>query len=537
MATTRKKKLFDGLDMNEQLPDWARQALSQVDPNAAAPSADKDPSFIRGDGSDAIGPGPGWLTRLGDTVAQQQPQQPEAVPAMAAPASGGMFRGLAPDGGPPVQTLGGMVPGTPVSNGPAPYPKLAGSLPALPPSNPDVTGVGFANRPSVGLQAAPREDQSQQAQQQPAPTGSEETYNKIMDLEKNYQDPHKHSLLGRLFGGLGKAWQQWDGQGGIVGLAETMLAGGIGSAKDPKNYAELEKRGEQQKLFRTLGIQQQRESYVNKEAKTQSEAANQYNQIGNRNATTMLNISKADHDRFDDAQKNLIAIWKESPTYKRGQDKALDAKIDAAKLVLPDKQANGRYTGSYAPDGTYRVLNTQTGESQDQGNYAKPTSISEKDLPDELFGLASDKDIGDRAAAAVGKLPEGRELSPDAASKLPEFAAPDGTFDEAKYWKAVADRDTDIKPSDIYNKLPDNYEQKVAGQRIALRDQQKDLRTHVAEFRSAMQTYKPLPDAVTLPLPKVVDGFKQILQIKDPKKRAAALKSYYSEILPHIKVG
>jgi hypothetical protein len=409
MATKRKKGIFRdlGIDDNNQ----------------------REPSFTRGDGSDALGAKPGILDALGEVVNSlhpqaTQPQQPEAVPAMAAPASGGMFRGLAPDGGPPIQTLGGMTQSPAPQGGPAPYPQLQGSLPAL--SIPDVSNQGFTARPTVGLQAAQPEEPQQTAQANQGPS-STDTYGKIMDLEQNYQDPHKHSLLGRLFKGLGKAWQQWDGQGGLVGLATTMLSGGIGSAVDPKNYAELEKRGEEQKLFRTLGIQQQREKWQADQNYNNSRAMNEYNQMTNRNVQTQLNISKFDRDKLNDAQKNMIDIWKASPSYKKGQDKGLDDRIAKAGLYLPDKEPNGRYVGSYAPDGTYRVLNTTTGESKDQGNYAKPTQLSEKELPDEMFGLMSDKEITDRAQAAVGKLPDDRKLKTDVTTRLPQFAAPDGT--------------------------------------------------------------------------------------------------------------
>jgi hypothetical protein len=88
--------------------------------------------------------------------------------------------------------------------------------------------------------------------------------------------PRKHSLMGRLGSGLWKAYKNWDGQGGLVGLGAAVLEGGIRSASSPQAHQEIRLEDKQNKLFRNQAIARQRETFDAKQAQTTAQTQNIY---------------------------------------------------------------------------------------------------------------------------------------------------------------------------------------------------------------------------------------------------------------------
>ena len=141
------------------------------------------------------------------------------------------------------------------------------------------------------------------------------TSQQIQDL-KGYHDPHKHSLLGRLFKGIAKGYQHWDGQGGLLGLGAATLGSGIGAAASPKIYENLERQTRQDTLFKQLGLQQQQETYNSKQGLIDAQTGNYQSEVANRNLQGILNIDKNKRDNFNDDPdifqiKNTKRITKE----------------------------------------------------------------------------------------------------------------------------------------------------------------------------------------------------------------------------------
>lgn len=153
-----------------------------------------------------------------------------------------------------------------------------------------------------------------------APRSSSQIYDEIEGLD-NYEDPHKHSLLGRLFKGMGKSWKQWDPKsgGGIFGLATSMIADGIGSAASPEHYGNLEKADRENKLFRSLGVARDREDYEGKQAQMQAQRENLYNQVATRTANTQSQILDRNSDNIREDEKVRQAANKKTVVKYNGK--------------------------------------------------------------------------------------------------------------------------------------------------------------------------------------------------------------------------
>lgn len=86
---------------------------------------------------------------------------------------------------------------------------------------------------------------------------------KISREIQEWDDPHKHSLLGRLFKGFGRSWMNATPEtGGLFGV----IGDTVRSVADPKYYSELENRDRQAPLFRKLAQTQQQEAFDAKQA-------------------------------------------------------------------------------------------------------------------------------------------------------------------------------------------------------------------------------------------------------------------------------
>lgn len=149
---------------------------------------------------------------------------------------------------------------------------------------------------------------------------SSQIYDEIQGLD-NYEDPHKHSLLARLFKGMGKSWKQWDPKsgGGILGLATSMIADGIGSAASPEHYGNLERNDRENKLFRSLGVARDREDYEGKQAQMQAQRENLYNQVATRTANTQSQILDRNSDNIREDEKVRQAANKKTVVKYNGK--------------------------------------------------------------------------------------------------------------------------------------------------------------------------------------------------------------------------
>jgi hypothetical protein len=254
---------------------------------------------------------------------------------------------------------------------------------------------------------------------------------------------------------------------------------------------------------------------------------------------------KVTDDHLKGEQGLLMDVYKQSSSFDPADPKNADivARMQKANVPIFAKQKDDKWQVVKFENGDAKLFNPTTKEFKDIGNFAKPPTVSAKELPDELFGLKSDKQISDEASARVGKLPEGRRLRPEALQALgnikdaegkASYQNPDGSFNEQKYWADFSDGLTYVSPSQIYENLPSNYEQRLAGERNKLRDQQKDRQTEVAKFRTAISNYTPKSDAQPQPLTKVVDLFNGILALP-PKIRQEKLKIFHAN-LPNIRI-
>jgi hypothetical protein len=424
---------------------------------------------------------------------------------------------------------------TPLTSATGPGPGSGLNLPPDPVSDP------FHPMPSLPdyRNAPPGQDAYDDRRRLNDPQNSGDTSAAIQAYESGSRDKelHHHSLAGRLFRGLGRGWKNWDQKDGLFGLFN-MIGEGVESAASNQHDIEAQRRGKEAPLFRRLGLQQQQEEFDAKRGTQYAQTDNLNNQIQNRNAQTMLDISKEQYSRMDKASQRALDKYKAVTRYHRGDDPALDEELSRGG-TFPDKEPDDQLQFQIGPDGRPIVFNKKTGEYKvGSDNFSKGPTITDKDLPDELFGLPSDKEISDRAQASVGKLPEGRRVRPDVAAKLPEkYRNSDGSLNEALYWKDKSNGEVDVSPSDLYENLPSDYEQRLAGARNSLRDSQKDLRMEVAKFRTAVSNNRPAADAASVPLTRLVEDYKKLLTIKDPKDRQKQLERYYTEVLPHVRIG
>lgn len=226
------------------------------------------------------------------------------------------------------------------------------------------------------------------------------------------------------------------------------------------------------------------------------------------------------------------------------------AELKAAGIPVVHKKKGEKFQHVVLPNGDLKLFNPTTGEFKDAGNYAKPEKVTANELPDTLFGLPDEKEIADRAAASIGAVKADRTMRPEAQAALLKatrkdakdnvtypYRNDDGSVNEQAYWDDMVSGDAMLKPGDVYQNNPSNAAQQVATARNQLRATYKARRAEVDEFRTAISNHTPGPDAKAVPITTITRDFNQILNIKDAAKRKAAIKAYYSDILPHIKVG
>lgn len=321
-----------------------------------------------------------------------------------------------------------------------------------------------------------------------------------------------------------------------MSITDGLILGGVGAGAGFLNKGW----NEQRRAEAEIPIAQQRLEYARGDRMKQEQIANQQDQIKNRQIQTNLDIDENTRKNITAEQEPFLKQWQdidEFDTQNNPQHRQMA--IEAAKrgLVLIDKQRGQKYSTQIAPDGRVVITNTSTGDYRvGNENLSKPVQITDKDLPDAMFGLYDDKEIGDKALASVGKLPEGRKVRADVAAKLPaKYRNQDGSFNEDQYWKDRANDEVSISPSELYENVPSDYEQRVAGERTKLRDSQKATRAEVAKFRAALGNSRPNANAKGKPLTTVVEVFNAILSLP-PKERSTKLKEFYEQYIPNIRI-
>lgn len=138
--------------------------------------------------------------------------------------------------------------------------------------------------------------------------------NEALKENRDHQGPREGSFWKRLFRGLKSGYENWDGQGGIMGLAANALGTGVAGAASPQIDARTRIRNEQNQLFRELGPLQQQEKYNADLNYKYAQTGEEINKGLNRNAGTIINRQKGiDYGRnVDSAIKDREARAKVS---------------------------------------------------------------------------------------------------------------------------------------------------------------------------------------------------------------------------------
>lgn len=312
-------------------------------------------------------------------------------------------------------------------------------------------------------------------------------------------------------------------------------AGGLGGGFVDRTW------NERRAHERELGEANRDLEIAERATKFENEMANDATQrtVATRNSLTQQ--QKLVYDQLSDQQKQVLDVYKEADEFDPNSSDALTqeivAKAKALGVTLLPKKKGDRFTFNVTPDGKLVIGNSATGAYKvGAGNYARPTRLSDSDLPDSLFGLKSDKELEDAATAAVGQEFPNRRVRPEVASGLINtksddgsmpYRNPDGSLNEAK---ALEDG---VLTSEGYENQPSNYEQRKAAQRTQLRSGQQWKRDAVTRFRSILSNANP--GNTPVPLNTIVSDFKEILNITNDKERKKQLDRYFKEVLPNLR--
>lgn len=303
-----------------------------------------------------------------------------------------------------------------------------------------------------------------------------------------------------------------------MSMTDALALGATGAGAGFFNKGWNEQRRAEQEIPRA----QQRVEFENQQQTREAQIANQQNQIVNRDRQTALDMEEGIQKRLSAEQNQLIGIWKDvddfdpeaNPQHKQIADQAAQMGV-----VLPAKRKGERFSTQIAPDGRIVITNTATGQYEIGGeNLGRPRIYKDEDIPDAIFGLKSDDDIKTEAMASVGIGGPNRRVRPEVVAALPDaFKNPDGSFNEAAYMQALNRGTTEIKPSDLYENVPDNYKQRLAEAEKKLRSGQGGLRKYVSRFRSVINNRNPNPNGQAISLDEVQTAFKEVLAKGKPK--------------------
>jgi hypothetical protein len=315
-----------------------------------------------------------------------------------------------------------------------------------------------------------------------------------------------------------------------MNMTHALLLGGAGAGAGLVNRSWNEER----QANMELGPANERVQQELQNSQRESTIANQHNEMLNRNIKTKLDIDEATDKRINDRQRTYIERWKELPKFEPGaslEDANFAKEAAAAGVTLPSKIPSGRYTAVQGQNGVVLKLNTQTGETQQVGDFAKPKNLSDTDLKDldTVFGLPEESEYKRRATASVDKGGKSYTLKQNVT--LPgRYKNADGSFKSDTYWKDYSNGNTELKPSDLFEEGSD-YEKRLASAEQAESEKDKGTREQVAQLRTYLKTRTEpnSPTAVTT-VPKVAAGLKAAMSEKDPKKRQAKIDAFYEAL-------
>jgi hypothetical protein len=345
-------------------------------------------------------------------------------------------------------------------------------------------------------------------------------------IANTYQDSGKRekSFLKRFESGFGSAYHNWqpgEGSGGILGLLLGSTIGGVHAAASPREAEAQQRQSTRTDLIRRLPIAQNEEKFNIGQENTGSE-------IQKRQDDAALATKKFIEESYDKDRAFALQKYNASKSYKKGQDPMID------RLGLPEKTEKDAWQLHVVDDGNSKrmiAFNPRTLESKELSSYAKSSSGNpEKDYPDELFGLDSDKALEDRAKGTVDPGTKTYKLKQNA--NIPNaFIDENGNFDQPKYWDAYRKGKTTVKPTEIFDETND-YGQRLSAETSRLRDEQKGNRQEVAKFRAAVSGANGnVPASKT----DIVGLFNQIMAEKDQGKRSAMLTKLYARI-PSLRI-
>lgn len=308
---------------------------------------------------------------------------------------------------------------------------------------------------------------------------------------------------------------------------QALLLGAAGAGVGVANRGWNEEREAEKKL-----------PFLERNAQLAGQQANIQSEINARANDTDTRRRQVDNQIVNAERDDIIGIWEKLPSYKHGDDPNLDKRFDKVG-GLPDRTPNEVWQRHQDQNGDVVLFNPKTGEEKPVGNHAKPIEFTEKDLPDEVFGLKSDKDLENAATAVVAKGMPATTFKPEVVASLPASVKnPDGSFNLEKF---IAEKSKPISHlegvelSQLMDKLPDNSQQQVAAQVEKLKKQQDALRREVPIFRGALSGNHPVTDATPVPRSKVIGLFQQIMAIPNAKERAKKLETFYAN-LSNIRV-
>lgn len=152
------------------------------------------------------------------------------------------------------------------------------------------------------------------------------------------------------------------------------------------------------------------------------------------------------------------------------------------------------------PNGDIVLFNPRTKEQIRTGNAAKPEKVSAKGITDEMLGLEDPKLTESRVTGSLRKGVPQMRVRADAIQKFPQFVT-DGVFDENKFWRVKAEggykydketgteTGTGINPSDVYENVPDDFEQRKAAGIAKAMSSQTYRRQQADVLRNIVETY------------------------------------------------
>jgi hypothetical protein len=342
-------------------------------------------------------------------------------------------------------------------------------------------------------------------------------------------------VIGNILQGMSMAYKA-NPQGHWAGVLAGGAAGGVGGYVN-KTW------NEQRQHELELGRAREEYGEATQIDKDDNAFANDESERATKTYRALTERQRLIYDQLSDQQKAILDVWKELDEFDPDDpDPRVKELVERAKLAnvsVLKKQKGERFTFNVTPAGKLIIGNTATGAYKEgSGDYAKPTSLTSNELPDNLFGIRSDKELEDEATASTAPQFANRRVRPEVAQGLIgqgddangyPYRNADGTLNEA-----AALRDG-MLTSEGYEGLSEDkaYSQRRSQALNSLRGGQKWKQDAVTRFRTILTNAPAGNKAV--PLNQIISDFKEVLEIKDAKKRSAKIEEYLREVLPYIR--